>query len=188
MKNSSILPQRKIIVKKQDIEAEEIEKMLNELKGNTQKKNLNQGTNFKNNNNNNDAITKNNNNNNQNNINNNNQKNNYNININNQNPNINQHNTQIESKINSNPISEPVEFKQQTSNLLDNFKFKKEKDLDVQLPVVYRGVDYIYLLSHLKEKKIPETISNIEKNNFENALIESEKILYYLTNIIPKEN
>jgi hypothetical protein len=176
IKNSSILPQRKIIVKKQDKEKEEIEKMLNELKGNSQKTiintNLNKGIN-------NNNIKYNNKNN----------TNNPNFNPSNQNnQTINKQNEQLKPVITENQIQEKYEFKQQTSNLLDDFKYKKDKNLDVELPVVYRGVDYIYLLSYIKEKKIPETITNIEKNNFEKALIESENILYYLTNIIPKDN
>ena len=171
-KTQSILPQRKIIVKKKDKEELEIEKMLAELKGNPQK-------NISNNNQRKTSYNINNNNNN----NNNNNK----VNINSPNKKVENSNKKKENVIISNPLIVPTEFKQQTTNLLNNFKYKKEKKLDIELPVVYRDVDYIYLLSHIKQEMIPDIIDLIEKNNLEKALSQSEMILYYLTNIIPKE-
>ena len=167
-KNQSILPQRKKVVKKIDKEELEIEKMLSELKGNPQ-------ANISNNN------TKKN----SHNINNNNNK--VNTNNNQQNKNEQNSNQKKESVIISNPLPVPIEFKQQTTNLLNNFIYKKDKKLDIELPVVYRDVDYIYLLSHIKQEMIPDIINFTEKNNLEKALSQSEMILYYLTNIIPKE-
>ena len=168
-KTQSILPQRKIIVKKKDKEELEIEKMLGELKGNPQKNisdNNQRKSSFNNNNHNNNKV---------------------NINKNQENKNIQNTNQKKEQVIISNPLIVPTEFKQQTTNLLNNFKYKKEKKLDIELPVVFRDVDYIYLLSHIKQEMIPDIINLIEKNNLEKALSQSELILYYLTNIIPKE-
>ena len=143
--------------------------MLGELKGNPQKNisdNNQRKSSFNNNNHNNNKV---------------------NINKNQENKNIQNTNQKKEQVIISNPLPVPIEFKQQTTNLLKDFIYKKEKKLDIELPVVFRDVDYIYLLSHIKQEMIPDIINLIEKNNLEKALSQSELILYYLTNIIPKE-
>ena len=98
----------------------------------------------------------------------------------NQNSNLNQNNKNDDNK------EKP--FKQLKSNLLKDYKYPGNKKLDINIPVIYRDVDYIYLLDYLKKTLIRDTISTIEKNDVKNALSQSEMLLYYLTNIKPKDS
>ena len=98
----------------------------------------------------------------------------------NQNNNLNQNNKNNDNK------EKP--FKQLKSNLLKDYKYPGNKKLDINIPVIYRDVDYIYLLDYLKKTLIRDTISTIEKNDVKNALSQSEMLLYYLTNIKPKDS
>ena len=110
-----------------------------------------------------------------------------NIDINENNKDSNQNNNNLnKNKKNDNIKEKP--FKQLKSNLLKDYKYPGNKQLDINIPVNYRDVDYIYLLDYLKKKLIPDTISKIEKNDIKNALSESEMLLYYLTNIKSKDS
>ena len=163
IKNSSILPQKKIIVKQISQEQEEIEKMINNLKGNPlQKENKNL-----------------------------NKKNSQQIKNKNPNQNLNQSvNQEINKKSKQNITSsvQCVKFEQLKTNLLNNYKYPGNKKLNIKFPVIYRDVDYIYLLDYIKKNLIPETISKMEKNDLKSALSQSEMLLYYLVNIKTKDS
>ena len=169
IKNSSILPQKKIIVKQISQEQEEIEKMINNLKGNPLQKE-NKNLNKKNSQ----------------------QIKNINQNLNkNPNQNLNQSvNQEINKKSMQNLTSsvQCVKFEQLKTNLLNNYKYPGNKKLNIKFPVIYRDVDYIYLLDYIKKNLIPETISKMEKNDLKSALSQSEMLLYYLVNIKTKDS
>lgn len=81
-----------------------------------------------------------------------------------------------------------VKFEQLKTNLLNNYKYPGNKKLNIKFPVIYRDVDYIYLLDYIKKNLIPETISKMEKNDLKSALSKSEMLLYYLVNIKTKDS
>ncbi len=169
IKNSSILPQKKIIVKQISQEQEEIENMIKNLKGNSlQKENKNL-----------------------------NKKNSQQIKNINQNLNKNPKQNMIQSvnqeinkksKQNITSSVQCVKFEQLKTNLLNNYKYPGNKKLNIKFPVIYRDVDYIYLLDYIKKNLIPETISKMEKNDLKSALSQSEMLLYYLVNITTKDS
>lgn len=76
-------------------------------------------------------------------------------------------------------------FKQQTTPMLNEYVYNENR-LKVTLPFKYQSNNYFGVIDYFKKTLIPATIKEVQNNNYNKALENSEDMLYCLTNILPK--
>ena len=77
------------------------------------------------------------------------------------------------------------EFTQLTTNLLDNYSLPLNEDINIDFPVKYKSIPYKNLYNYIKNTLFPSIEENLQNNKLKTCLKESEQLLYYLTNISP---
>lgn len=77
------------------------------------------------------------------------------------------------------------EFVQQKTSLLNKYTLPKNDQCGVQFPVAFQSKDYKQLIKYSKDELIKQIIQNVKEDKLNDALSNSEKLLYYLTNITP---
>jgi hypothetical protein len=77
------------------------------------------------------------------------------------------------------------EFKQLTTNLLDNYSLPLDENISIDFPVKYKSIPYKNLYNYIKNTLFPSIEQNLQNNQLKKCLKESEQLLYYLTNISP---
>lgn len=78
-------------------------------------------------------------------------------------------------------------FSQLHTNLLQNYIYPGNKDLKFNFPIKFQDINYINLKVYIKSKLIPKINEDVNKKKMKEALEKSEMLLYFLTNILPKD-
>lgn len=79
-------------------------------------------------------------------------------------------------------------FTQLQTNLLQNYLYPGNKDLKFNFPIKFQDINYINLKMYIKSKLIPKITEDVKNKKIKEALAKSEMLLYYLTNILPKDS
>ena len=86
------------------------------------------------------------------------------------------------------PKKEKKPFEQLHTDLLPNYVYPGNKDVKMEFPIKIQSIQYVTLKQYIKTKLLPKITEDIKNKKPKEALKKSEMVLYYLTNIVPKES
>ena len=86
------------------------------------------------------------------------------------------------------PKKEKKPFEQLHTDLLPNYVYPGNKDVKMEFPIKIQSIQYVNLKQYIKTKLLPKITEDIKNKKPKEALEKSEMLLYYLTNIVPKES
>ena len=74
------------------------------------------------------------------------------------------------------------------TDLLPNYIYPGNKDIKMEFPIKIQSIQYVNIKQYIKTKLLPKIAEDIKNKKPKDALDKSEMLLYYLTNIVPKES
>lgn len=86
------------------------------------------------------------------------------------------------------PKKEKKPFQQLHTDLLPNYIYPGNKDIKTEFPIKIQSIQYVNIKQYIKTKLLPKIAEDIKNKKPKDALDKSEMLLYYLTNIVPKES